>query len=63
MSNSSNLKEKEERKLEQLYQGIFPYLLQTERMLQDVATRGQGLIPEIVNYVVQAGGSVFEWWS
>ncbi len=50
-----NLKE-ETARLETLYQGIFPYLLQTERVLQDVATRGQGLIPEIVHYVVQAGG-------
>jgi octaprenyl-diphosphate synthase len=46
----------EQEKLEDLYQYIFPYLLQTERVLQDVATRGKGMIPEIVNYVVQAGG-------
>lgn len=50
-----NLKEEQSR-LEDLYQGIFPYLLQTERVLQEVATRGKGLIPEMVNYVVQAGG-------
>jgi octaprenyl-diphosphate synthase len=47
---------KEKAKLEDLYQNIFPYLLQTERVLQDVASRGQGMIPELVNYVVQAGG-------
>jgi octaprenyl-diphosphate synthase len=52
----SDLRKKEQSKLEDLYQVIFPYLLQTERVLQDVATRGQGLIPEIVRYVVQAGG-------
>src|SRR6266478_254613 len=52
----SELRKKEQAKLEDLYQVIFPYLLQTERVLQDVATRGQGMIPEIVNYVVQAGG-------
>src|SRR5437870_5372448 len=50
-----SLKEEQER-LEDLYQSIFPFLLQTERVLQDVATRGKGLIPEIVQYVVQAGG-------
>jgi octaprenyl-diphosphate synthase len=50
-----SLKQEQER-LEDLYQNIFPFLLQTERVLQDVATRGQGMIPEIVNYVVQAGG-------
>ena len=50
-----NLKQ-EQARLEDLYQVIFPYLLQTERVLQDVATRGQGMIPEIVRYVVQAGG-------
>lgn len=49
-------RQKEQAKLEDLYQGIFPYLLQTERALQDVATRGKGLIPEIIQYVVQAGG-------
>lgn len=56
MSAPSDLRKKEEARLEDLYQGIFPYLLQTERALQDVATRGQGMIPEIVRYVVQAGG-------
>lgn len=56
MSNKTGLKEKEQSKLEDLYQVIFPYLLQTERLLQDVATRGEGQIPEIVRYVVQAGG-------
>lgn len=50
-----NLKQEQE-KLEDLYQHIYPYLLQTEKVLQDVATRGQGMIPEIVNYIVQAGG-------
>ena len=50
-----SLKQEQER-LEDLYQYIFPYLLQTERLLQDVATRGKGMVPEIVNYVVQAGG-------
>ena len=50
-----SLKQEQER-LEDLYQYIFPYLLQTERVLQDVATRGKGMIPEVVNYVVQAGG-------
>ena len=50
-----NLKE-EQAKLEDLYQNIFPFLLQTERALQDVASRGKGMIPEIVNYVIQAGG-------
>jgi octaprenyl-diphosphate synthase len=53
---TSDIKQREQAKLEDLYQVIFPYLLQTERVLQDVATRGQGLIPEIVRYVVQAGG-------
>jgi octaprenyl-diphosphate synthase len=48
--------EEEQARLEDLYQGIFPFLLQTERLLQEVATRGKGLIPEMVNYVVQAGG-------
>jgi octaprenyl-diphosphate synthase len=52
---SVNLK-KEQSRLEEIYQTIFPLLLQTERLLQDVSTRGQGLIPEIVRYVVQAGG-------
>jgi octaprenyl-diphosphate synthase len=52
----SDLRKKEQSRLEDLYQVIFPYLLQTERTLQDVATRGKGLIPEIVRYVVQAGG-------
>lgn len=47
---------REHARLQELYQVIFPYLLQTERVLQDVATRGHGLIPEIVRYVVQAGG-------
>jgi octaprenyl-diphosphate synthase len=50
-----NLK-REQSRLEDLYQNIFPYLLQTERVLQEVAARGKGLIPEVVNYVVQAGG-------
>src|SRR5580698_7251938 len=54
-SGSVNLKE-EQARLEDLYQHIFPFLLQTERALQDVASRGKGMIPEIVNYVVQAGG-------
>jgi len=49
-------RQREQAKLEDLYQSIFPYLLQTERALQDVATRGKGMIPEIVQYVVQAGG-------
>jgi len=49
-------REQEKARLEDLYQGIFPYLLQTERVLQEVASRGQGMIPEIVRYVVQAGG-------
>jgi len=49
-------RQQEQAKLEDLYQSIFPYLLQTERALQDVATRGKGMIPEIVQYVVQAGG-------
>ncbi len=48
--------QKEQERLEDLYHHIFPYLLQTERLLQDVAMRGKGLIPEIVDYVVQAGG-------
>ncbi len=52
---SINLKQEQE-KLEDLYQHIFPFLLQTERALQEVATRGKGMVPEIVNYVVQAGG-------
>src|SRR5258708_1693126 len=52
----SDLRKKEQAKLEDLYQVIFPFLLQTERVLQDVATRGQGLIPEILGYGVQAGG-------
>jgi geranylgeranyl pyrophosphate synthase len=56
MSAPSDLRQKEQARLEDLYQVIFPYLLQTERALQEVATRGQGLIPEIVRYVVQAGG-------
>ncbi len=47
---------KEQEHLEDLYQNIFPFLLQTESVLQEVATRGKGLIPEIVNYVVQSGG-------
>jgi octaprenyl-diphosphate synthase len=46
----------EQARLEDLYQSIFPFLLQTEGVLQDVATRGKGMIPEIVEYVVQAGG-------
>src|SRR5207344_3063932 len=56
MSAPSDLRKKEVARLEDLYQVIFPYLLQTERALQEVATRGQGMIPEVVNYVVQAGG-------
>jgi len=52
----SDIRKKEQSRLEDLYQVIFPFLLQTERVLQDVATRGKGLIPEIVRYVVQAGG-------
>jgi octaprenyl-diphosphate synthase len=48
--------QKEQARLEDLYQVIFPFLLQTERVLQDVATRGKGLVPEIINYVIQAGG-------
>lgn len=52
---SVNLKQEQE-KLEDLYQHIYPYLLQTEKVLQDVASRGQGMIPEIVTYIVQAGG-------
>lgn len=57
MRPSSTIDRNQERsRLEDLYQVIFPYLLQTERILQDVATRGQGLIPEIVNFVIQAGG-------
>lgn len=57
MSQSTSVnREKEQARLEDLYQGIFPYLLQTERTLQEVATRGKGMIPEIVRYVVQAGG-------
>jgi octaprenyl-diphosphate synthase len=54
-ATSVNLKQ-EQARLEDLYQTIFPFLLQTERVLQDVATRGKGMIPEVVNYVVQAGG-------
>src|SRR5437879_9993957 len=50
-----SLKQEQER-LEDLYQYIFPYLLQTERVLQEVAIRGKGMIPEVVNYVGQAGG-------
>jgi octaprenyl-diphosphate synthase len=46
----------EQARLEDLYQVIFPFLLQTERVLQDVATRGKGMVPEIVDYVIQAGG-------
>jgi len=53
--SSFNL-QKEQARLEDLYQIIFPYLLQTESVLQDVATRGKGLVPEIVQYVIQAGG-------
>src|SRR5580693_8133256 len=53
---TSDLRKKEQARLEDLYQVIFPYLLQTERALQEVATRGKGLIPEMINYVVQAGG-------
>lgn len=49
-------RQKEQARLGDLYQVIFPYLLQTERVLQDVATRGKGMIPEVVRYVVQAGG-------
>jgi len=52
----TDIRQKEQARLEDLYQVIFPYLLQTERVLQDVAIRGKGLIPEIVRYVVQAGG-------
>lgn len=48
--------QKERSRLEDLYQVIFPHLLQTERALQDVATRGKGMIPEIIQYIVQAGG-------
>jgi octaprenyl-diphosphate synthase len=54
-TSSVNLKQ-EQARLEDLYQTIFPYLLQTERVLQEVAIRGKGMIPEVVNYVVQAGG-------
>ena len=32
----------EQARLEDLYQNIFPFLLQTERALQDVANRGKG---------------------
>ena len=39
--SSVNLKE-EQARLEDLYQHIFPFLLQTERALQDVASRGKG---------------------
>src|SRR5437764_3657616 len=56
MKSGAEIRSREQAKLEDLYQVIFPYLLQTERVLQDVATRGQGLIPEIIRYVVQAGG-------
>src|SRR5258708_10207984 len=49
-------RQREQSRLEDLYQGIYPYLLQSEGVLQDVATRGKGMIPEVVNYVVQAGG-------
>jgi octaprenyl-diphosphate synthase len=56
MTVPSDLRKKEQSRLEDLYQVIFPFLLQTERVLQDVATRGKGLIPEIIRYVVQAGG-------
>lgn len=52
----STIRTQEQAKLEDLYQGIYPFLLQTERVLQDVATRGKGMIPEVVRYVVQAGG-------
>jgi octaprenyl-diphosphate synthase len=52
----SNIRQKEQARLEDLYQVIFPFLMQTERVLQDVATRGKGMIPEIIQYVVQAGG-------
>lgn len=50
-----NLKQ-EQARLEDLYQNIFPFLLQTESVLQEVATRGKGMVPEVVNYVIQAGG-------
>jgi octaprenyl-diphosphate synthase len=56
MKPASDIRQKEQARLEDLYQVIFPFLLQTERVLQDVATRGKGLIPEIIRYVVQAGG-------
>ncbi|MFA5975605.1 MAG: polyprenyl synthetase family protein [Elusimicrobiota bacterium] len=56
MSKPSLNRRQEQARLEDLYQGIYPYLLQTERVLQDVASRGQGMIPEIIRYVVQAGG-------
>jgi geranylgeranyl pyrophosphate synthase len=56
MSETPTRLQQEQEKLEDLYQVIYPYLLQTERALQDVATRGKGMIPEIVRYVVQAGG-------
>ena len=39
--SSVNLKQEQER-LEDLYQNIFPFLLQTERTLREVAMRGQG---------------------
>jgi octaprenyl-diphosphate synthase len=55
MSSPVNLKQ-EQARLEDLYQSIFPFLLQTESLLRDVATRGKGMIPEIVDYVVQSGG-------
>jgi octaprenyl-diphosphate synthase len=47
---------KEKARLEDLYAVIYPHLLQTESILQEVASRGKGMIPEIVNYVVQSGG-------
>jgi octaprenyl-diphosphate synthase len=49
-------RKEESRRLEDLYRMIFPFLLQTERVLEDVATRGKGLVPEIVRYVVHSGG-------
>ncbi len=48
--------QQEQEKLEDLYKHIYPYLLHTEKVLQDVASRGKGMIPEIVNYIIQAGG-------
>lgn len=53
---SSQRLSQERVRLEELYQTIYPYLLQTERSLQEVATRGKGMVPEIVRYVIQAGG-------